>query len=218
MVRKSKKDSSNAYIIWGIIVLIVVFFISFFFFRSLGTIEYEGLTFTKERVGEITVYHYYYIYADKAGELVQNNIYLRINPKKNDIPVEGDQITYLPRRFTYVSINTTALEQCSQSSVAISEISSFLANGGLQVRGAIMENRTDLGNATRYVTCETDPYSMVIQLNSGNESKITADSLCYNIQFSDCDDVLPAAEKFIVESILDAKEANSRTNSISFAN
>lgn len=212
MARKTNRDNNTAYVIWGVIILIVVFFLSFFLFRNLGTIEHEGLTFTKERVGELTVYHYYYLYADRTGQLVQNNIYLRLNPKKNDIPREGGEITYLPRRFTYVSINTTALQQCNQSAVALSELSSFLANGGLQVRGAILENRTDLGNATRYVTCETDPYNTVIQVNSGEESKIVADKLCYDIQFSSCDDVLPVVEEFIVQSIIDAKEASERQN------
>ncbi|HVY01941.1 MAG TPA: hypothetical protein VHA12_04225 [Candidatus Nanoarchaeia archaeon] len=208
---KDKKDQT-AKVIWGILLLIVVFFVSFFAFRGLGTIEYKGLTFTKESIGQnLEVYHYYYLYKDKSGQIVQNNIYLRQNPETNEIPVMGDSITYLPKKFTYVTINASAMEGCKNNAIALSELSAFLVNGGLQVRGAVMVNDTSLteNNATRYVTCKTDKYNSVIQVNYGNESKVDVSGLCSNIQFSTCDDLLPAVEKFIVESIVDAKEASS---------
>lgn len=212
MVKKQNKNNQTANVIWGALALILVFFISFFAFRGLGTIEYKGLTFTKESIGQnIEVYHYYYLYKDKNGQIVQNNIYLRENPENNKIPVEGDSIIYLPKKFTYVTINATAMEGCKNNAVALSELSAFLVNGGLQVRGAVMVNDTNLteNNATRYVTCKTDKYNSVIQINSGNESKVEVNGLCSNINFATCEDMLPAVEKFIVESIVDAKQASS---------
>ncbi len=208
MAKQDKKSKNYAYGIWFVIVLIIVFFITFLIFRGLGTIEHEGLTFKKERVGSISVYHYYYLYKDASGQIVQNNIYLRNNPAKNEIPINEKQIYYPSHKFVYVSINASALEGCPQSSIAISTLASFIANGGLTVKGGSLEQtNATANNVTQYITCHNKPVNPIIQINSGNTSEISINNLCYDIRFSRCEDVLPAVEKFIVQSILDAKGA-----------
>jgi hypothetical protein len=205
---KEKKQAQYIYGIIFVVALIGAFLITFLIFRNVGTLNYEGLTFTKERIGQITVYHYYYLYEDKRGQLVQNNIYLRNNPKDNDVPVYGDNITYLSNKFTFLSINASSLENCSQSSIAIAELAAFLANGGINVRGATLENNS-ISNSTLYATCKGYPVNPVIQLNRGNTTEINSKLLCYDIRFARCEDVLPAVEKFIIQSIIDAKETDA---------
>src|SRR5438045_819016 len=96
-----KKQTPYIYGILFVVALIAVFFITFLAFRNAGTVSYQGLTFTKERVGTIDVFHYYYLYQDKKGQLVQNNIYLRNNPKDNKVPISGDNISYVSNKFTF---------------------------------------------------------------------------------------------------------------------
>jgi hypothetical protein len=168
MAKKRNKEEmkQTAKIIWAVFILVIVFFGSYYLFKSLGIgkIETQGLTFVKQKQGDLTVYHYYYIYQDKTGQLVQNNVYLRNNPEKVDIPVYGDQITYPAGKFAYVSINASAMEPCSMSSLGLYQVSSFLINGGITARSAVMVKDSNLSNSTSYRTCEIDKNNPIIQI------------------------------------------------------
>lgn len=205
MAKKKDNNKENAYFIWVVIGLIVVFLLAFFIFKEMKVVEYQGLKFTKEKLGEIPLYHYYYLYEDRTGQLVQNNIYLRNNPSKNDVEVDGE-ILFVEGRNVYVTINSSALEGCQQSAIAISSLASFIANSDITVKGAVMDNSTLDNNSTvPVVSCNTNVNGTVIQVNEGKETKIVNKNKCYSIYFSKCEDVLPAVEKFIVQSIIDAK-------------
>lgn len=208
MANKKEKKSDSAVMIWAFTAIVVVFLLSFFMFRNIGIYDYEGLKFIKEKFGKISVYHYYYLYNDETGQLVQNNIYLRTNPERNHVPIEG-KIVFPKGKFVYVSINGTYLENCAeQSGIALSTLSSFITNAGLNVKGATLANTTEsnMNNATiPYITCENKPNNPVIEIQNGDKSQIINENLCYRIYISKCEDVLPATEKFIMQSIVDAK-------------
>jgi hypothetical protein len=210
MTAKKQTTNDTAFMIWTVVVLLLVFLGSYFMFKNIGTYEYEGLQFTKERFGQIPVYHYYYLYNDKTGQLVQNNIYLRNNPEKNKVPVDG-KIVFPEGKFVYISINGSSMENCSQSGIALSSLASFMTNGGLKVKGATLENQTTnvttIDNSTiPYITCSMKQTNPVIEIKPGVKTEIVNSDLCYNIYFAKCEDILPATEKFIIQSIVDAKE------------
>lgn len=204
--KKDKKTKKELYWILGVMAgLIVIFLISSFAFNALATFEYNGLTFTKEKFGEIPVYHYYYFFNDPKGKLYQYNLYLRKDPRKNTVPITGNII--LPdKKFIYISINTTGLEQCPDSVIATSALTGFLTNNQFTVKGAtpIKELAEEL--KVQHATCENLPNNVVILIQEGNETKIEKENMCHTISVANCE-ILDAVEKFQVQAILDAKSS-----------
>src|SRR3989338_8019577 len=121
-----KKPDKNREIYWVIGVMaamILILTLAPMIFRSINTFTvYDSLTFTKERYDEIPVYHYYYYFTDDDGQQYQYNLYLRIDPRENHVPVQGE-IIFPKDKDVYLSINGTGLTQCKYSSTAINSLS-----------------------------------------------------------------------------------------------
>lgn len=205
------------YIIFWIVGLLVLFLILNSLFPAIykligvGTVSYEGLTFTKEDIGQspnvIPIYHYYYLYKDVKGEVVQNNIYLRNDPSKNDIEVNG-QIIFFENMPVQIGIDTDNLVRCNQSNIALSELTAFIKNAGHLVSGGTINKSEAMLKNVSYVDCGTKNNSMTLRFILGNSSYIERKNSCYTISAGTCEQVLPSAEKFIVQSIVDAKKNN----------
>jgi hypothetical protein len=187
-------------------VLAVVFVVFYLLFQGLGKVGYEGLTFTREKYGEVIVYHYYYLTEIADGKIRKIDVLLRGNPAENKVPVEGN-ITYPEGRTVYLSINNSGLNECTYSMVALSSFSIFMANNDIALKAGTPDKDEAQKNNLTYATCGKYPGNMVISLKSGNESKIERTTgYCYNLEVTNCE-ILPVIEKFIVQSILDAKES-----------
>ncbi len=193
-------------IIGFIAVLVVIFFVAKAYFDARNSIEYEGLTFLKERVSGIEAYKYSYFFVNpQTNDLVNYVLYIRNNPKENPVPLIGDPIVFQQGRFVYVSLDMASIEQCPQSVLAVGDLSRFISGNGITVRpGSLTEEEAEERDR-RYVTCETTPDRVVIEIASGEETKITINDKCHRITVADCN-ILPATEKYIVQSLLDARE------------
>ena len=218
----SVPDNIRYIVLWLVSLIILFLVLSYLFpiiFKALGvgTVSYGGLTFTKEVLGQnknqINIYHYYYLYRDASGQLVQNNIYLRNNPAEINIPVRGD-IAFFANTSVIIALDTDNLLKCNQSSIAIGELSSFIRNAGHNVSAGILNKTEAQDQNISYADCGTTRDSMTIRVIIGNESSITSNANygCYQISAGSCNDLLPASEKFIVQALVDAK---NRTNSTS---
>mgnify|MGYP006284139807 CR=1 FL=1 len=200
-----KGKNKEIYIIIGAMIgIILLFIVSYYIFKHINEFEYNGLSFRKERFGELVVYHYSYYYQHE-GELFRYNLFLRKDPRKNKVPVYGENIKYIDGKFVYITSDYGFLTQCDSSTLALAQLSSFLTNNQITPRsGTFVEdsNNTQLN----YVTCESKPNNPVIVIKEGTETRIDIDeeNMCYEISVANCE-VLEAAEKFIVQSILDAK-------------
>ena len=210
MVKKSRRGKKERRLekeLLGILAfmafLVIVFLISSSIFRSFNSFEYEGLTFTKERVGEIPVYHYYYYFKD-GGRIIKYNLYLRNDPRTIEVPVEGDKILFDRKGKLYLSINSTGLDQCRYSVLAIADLSRFLTENGINVEGSNLDFWKAWAIRQEWATCENKPDNSVIEIREGSETKISIDDGCYTISVANCE-ILEATEKFKVQSILDAK-------------
>src|SRR3989338_6962849 len=103
-IGKKVDNTKQLYWIFGTMAfLIVVLLISSSVFQSLNRFEYEGLIFTKERFGEIPVFHHYYFY-NYNGQQYKFNLYLRNDPRSNEIPINSE-IEYPLGKFAYISTN-----------------------------------------------------------------------------------------------------------------
>lgn len=171
--------------------------------KQMNKFEYNGLTFTKEKFGEIPIFHYYY-YIGETGKEHQYNIYIRIDPRKNNVSVEGD-IGYPKTGDTvFVSFNSTGLLKCENVLREMHTIADFLNGNGYVVKAGNPDETFAKQNNITYVTCETRPRNMVILITPGNETKILSKNNCQLITVNNCE-LLPAIEKFVVRSLIDAK-------------
>lgn len=187
-----------------ILVFVVVFAVFSFVFQSWGKVNYKGLAFTEELYGNILTYHYYYFFKDDMGQVYKNNIYLRHDPRQNLVPREGE-IFLLRDRPLYVGVNTTGIGNCSDFTLALPMLSSFLGSNLFETHGGYIDANEAAAHNSTYVTCQTHPENSVILVQEGNMTQImrTTEN-CYTISVAKCE-IGPAVEKFMVESIVDAK-------------
>lgn len=182
--------------------LVLVFFVSSEIFKEMKEVEYEGLTFTKGKFGEIEAYHYPYYY-EKDQRLINYNLFVRNNPAENKIPVEGDKIEFDSKRYVHVTIDSKNLAECEQSILAVADITNFLTGNGIRVESGNMDEEIAERTGNKYVTCENEPDRKVIEIFKGDETKININGNCYEISVNNCE-VLQATEKFEVQSLIDA--------------
>ena len=213
-LKKDKKDKRGKELYWifgFMIAIVVIFLISQSFFKGLRNFDYEGLNFQKVKVGDLSFYYYYYFtektitgYASK--ELHRINLYLYNDPRKNNVPVAG-QIVY-PEKYSkvYMSTDTTELYKCKYFGVATTNLIFFLTGNQFDVEAATVVPSIAEEVGMSHITCENTPDDMVIEIKHGEETKIKRKSMsCYEITVKDCE-VLEAVEKFMVQTLLDAKE------------
>jgi len=202
-----KKLKKYALILIWLGVLVVVFVVIYSIFQGVGKIEYKGLTFIKEKYGEVIIYHYSYTTELSDGTLRRVEVLLRGNPIENNISVEG-KIIYPAGKTVFLSINGTGMKNCEYDVIGLGTFSLFMANNGFVLKAGPSDKEEAQTKNQTYITCEKYPNNMVLSLKAGNESKIEQVSqLCYNLEVAECD-ILPIMEKFIVQSILDAKESS----------
>ncbi|MBU0761045.1 MAG: hypothetical protein KJ600_03660 [Nanoarchaeota archaeon] len=211
--KKTQKVDKELYWVLGVMVaLILVFLISSAIFESSKDFQYQGLEFTKEMFGEIPLYRFTYFTDTSSSSITGHTInsganrvivLLRGDPRKNNVPVYGE-IEYLPKEnFVYVSINSTGL-LCEDSTIAMAGIASFMKQNGFTIKGGSADEADAEQTGLDYITCENRPGRMVILLQSGPENSITREGDCYTLNVADCE-VLPVTERFLIQSVLDAK-------------
>jgi len=203
-----EKKSRELYWILGVMVgLIIIFFLASSVFQSFRTFTYEGLTFSKEFLGEIPYYRYSYNskITPNAINPTPINLVLRIDPRENTIPIDGE-IEFPYGNIIYITVSGEGITQCPYSTLSIGSMGSFLASNGLSIKGAT-QNETEAEEFNLlHVTCDTFPGAPTIAIQSGEETRITRDeNRCYTIEVADCE-ILPAVEKLMVQSLLDARK------------
>ncbi len=209
--RKNKKESKEFNIpwyVWGIGILLLAGVVFWLVFSTLGTFVYHGLAFSVEKLGNnLVVYHYVYTFKDSEGQLSRYNVYLREDPRKNTVPVLGE-ISY-PQHLIRLSIDSTNLQKCEDGSIAISELSAFLKNNEFEIKvGSPDLDKANQANVS-VVDCETHPRDSVILVTESNQTAIIKNDMCYRIEVNNCE-ILPGVEKFIVQSLIDAKARKLR--------
>jgi|SRR3989344_776458 len=199
--RKNKNDS-QAWIVIGVMIgIILILVITTMVVRNMRTFQYEGLTFTKERFDKINVYHYYYYFSDESGQQYRYNLYLRNDPRENEVPINAN-ITFGNKKV-YVGIGD-GISQCRDSARDVASLYSFLHNNLIDVKAGLTNEIEAVESNLTHVSCSRYPNNKVIVISEGDETEITQDKNCYEIKVANCE-LLDAVEKFEVESILHAK-------------
>lgn len=209
VVRKIEKEKivSNkpVYKFLGFVVfLVLLFFVSSYLIKMAYNFNYEGLSFTKEKFDDLMVYHHYYYFKDGYGELFQYNLYLRNDPRENNVSVNGKIVYPTQKDFIYISIGED-IEKCSDSSLAIAQLSSFITDNQMFLKTGLSNESKAKESSVPYVSCEKYPDDFVVSLMIGDRTKIVKKNKCYEIEIANCD-ILKAVEKFEVQSLIDRKK------------
>ncbi|MEK6811055.1 MAG: hypothetical protein AABX96_00945 [Nanoarchaeota archaeon] len=189
-------------------VLVVVFIMATTYFKSLNYFEYGGLTFSKKRVGDIQLFHHSYYIKNQAGKIIQYNLYLRNDPRYNNISIEGIPSKLLsPGKVAYLSVNSEGLQECKYGPLSVATISSFMSDNQMRVVAGNLDFWQAGARRDKWVTCENQPGNRVVEILKGNETKVTIGGNCYRIEVTDCQ-ILEAVERLIVQSIVDARKVS----------
>jgi hypothetical protein len=200
-----KKNKELYWILAFMVFLIILLFATSALFKSRNSFNYKGLLFTKEMFGEIPVNHHYYYFTDPITKTeYQYNLYLRIDPRENNVSMEG-KTNFIYGKTVYFAINSTGISNCSTSQRDLATLAAFFTNNLFPIQvGLANREEANASNNTR-IDCDIYPRNSVIRIQSGNETKIYKEENCYIIQVANCQ-ILESVEKFEVQSILDAKE------------
>ena len=162
--------------------------------------------------GQIPLYHYYYIGKIKTitgGVISEQNkkvdLFLRNDPRENNVSVDGE-IIFPEDKTVYIGIGNEGVSGCKYTVIGLATLSSFLSQNGIGVNAGTADLESAKTNNLTHMSCEKYPASAVILIEKGNETKITKSmDYCYTISVNNCE-TLPAMEKFIVQSLVDARE------------
>lgn len=189
--------------------LVIIYLIASYYFKSFNHFEYEGLSFTRERFDQDIVYHYYYYYTTPDGRTLQYNLYLRNDPRENNVTIEGERLL-LEKKYVYLTYDDSFPYECRFAGSSNVDFVLFLKQNQLSVfSGVTNETNAEETNRT-HITCENQVSSAeVFEFHGGNETKITVDGNCHRIYIgSDCR-VRDAFEKLKVQLIIEARRQSS---------
>lgn len=210
-LRKNYEKNKELYwIIAFMIFLLVALLVASALFRSTKNFKYKGLSFTKELYGKLPVYHYYYYFTEPVTQrLYKYNLYLLLDPRKNNVPVNGTII--IPYNKTvYITFNISALTNCNDSRRDVATLSSFFAYNFINISIGDVDKQDAAMNNLSFIDCNSYPENMIIKIQGANETSIYKQDNCYLMNIANCE-TLQAVEKFEVQAVLDAKARNQTT-------
>jgi hypothetical protein len=188
-------------------IIVIVFLIASAYFKSLNTFEYQKLTFTKEKLGEIPLFHHTYYIRTASGQIAKYNFYLRNDPRYNNVSISGKSNLLNPGSVVYLSVNSDGLQECRYSQLAVGTISSFLSDNQMKVIAGNLDFWQAGARKDLWATCENKPGNRVVEILKGNETKVTMENNCYRVQVSNCQ-ILEAIEKLETQSLIDARRSS----------
>lgn len=208
--QEKKTERRITFEILGIVAfaffLVVVFVGTQQIIKWNNNFTYHGLAFTKTRVENLQVYHYYYNWVDEMTQKsYQYNLYLRKDPRKNTVEIIGTP--ELATRTVYLTLNLSSpLTECNQSSLAIGDLALFLQQNQLTVNSGVTTEEAAVETNSKVVTCESKPDREVIEITRGDRTVVDVGTYCTRIIVGPDCNVLDATEKFKVELISAARQ------------
>lgn len=198
-VRRSE-DRQLAWVVAIIIVVFVVTLVSYYWFESTRTFEFGGV----EWVFEEDVDYYHGRFANLIGEDFIYNIYLRNDPRENDVGTNG---TFDKFKYGVVISTSPEFDLCrGDASRVMRDLGAFMREGfgaGPSEIGSIDE---DVANSSgrRFATCVSIDDRTVIIVSRGDNFVVQdiKNPNCYSISVGDCNDA-SAVEKFMLKVIKD---------------
>lgn len=189
-VKNEKKILRNVLLVIGVMIMVFVSYLVASYFIS--NFEYEGVRFSVVSDEFVGVLYNTYVPVVYDGKNANYNFWLRNDPRKTIREVEFDgDLAIKP----LMVINITGDLNCNGDGIiAIPNLSNLYKVAGADV----VKNST--------VTCSASGEYSYIDIQAGNETKITEVApACYEISVNNCE-ILMATERFMIETFVELKK------------
>ncbi len=197
-------------LLWLVVIVVAVFAIilgSYFWTENAKSFSYGGENWVVENYNNLIIYHGRF---ESIG--VRNltyNLYLRNDPRKNDVPTTG---TFDKFKYGGIVGISPKVDRCrGQLSRVMLDLGAFmrrgigvgpLAVGSTNKFTAVETNRT-------YTQCDTASDRTIVMIEMGNSSVVQnkINPYCYTIKAENCNDIT-SVEKFMIKSVADSSKLN----------
>lgn len=203
--KKNHMDKQLVWIIVSMAIALICLLAIPFIVKYKNSANYEGLKFQKVSYGQLEVYYYSYGFK-YMNQSYAYNLYVRNDPTKNNIPVNGTIRYQTLESKAYISFDFENLASCNNSIREVTTLTLFLEGNLLKTNLSSPDLDYSRAHNTTYANCMTPKDNMVIMIQKGNESRIDKYNRCYVLSVKNCEDMLNVVEKFEVQSIADAKK------------
>ncbi len=198
----SRKQQNQLLVILVTIgVIFIIVFTIYILAQKSKKFEYNGMKFERIMYDQLPLYYTQLNIHRGDGSNVNYNLYLRNDPRGNNIPVDAD-IKFLVGK-SFITIGD-GLENCREASLGLINLASFLTGMGFDVKGASSNEKTAKENNHPYITCNNSLDNTVLSLETTTEDSIITNAdrnpNCFILKVKDCN-VLNITEKFTVEMI-----------------
>jgi len=200
---KNKKieEKENKQLLWifGIIIFFfVVFFGTYFYLQSLKSFEYANIDWVIENHGGTKFYHGKFL-AFNNPKLIYN-LYLRNDPRKNNVYTEGDFSFF--KRETFISFSPE-VDRCREDiPIVVVTLASFLnsAVGVENLEPSTTDPQVYYNTGRNFADCNSIGGGVVIEMGESSVTQSEKNPYCYTIKINNCEDIKPI-EKFVIETI-----------------
>jgi hypothetical protein len=205
--KKSVRKRENEQLIWFFVIVAVIFasfLVPYFWVESTRGFEYGNAEWFVEEYDYPTGIIYHGRFATLSGANLTYNIYLRGDPRENNVKTIG---TFDKFKNRGVVSMTPEVDKCrGELSRVMLDLGSFIKSG---VGATVLESgSTDpfiaLETDRKYALCNTVSQGAIFIIDIGEPSVIqdSENEYCYKIYAENCNDIT-AVEKFMIKSIID---------------
>ncbi len=225
----------NKQIIWAVIIMLglilIILGINFYNKNFVNQFEHIGLDFQKTKLGNIFFYSAKIPLVDErggiTGRLVQEQptqyaINFRSDPRELEsisFNANLSDIKFFRDNNVFISLSPE-MKACEDNSIALINLAGFLREfADLKIKSSVSDENYSKESKIFYATCKKFPLATVINIGSGNVTKIekTGEN-CYELTYADCD-IIPVTEKFtllILEGYMDYFNKKPESNVVVF--
>ena len=192
---------------WAIIIIIFIilgFAGAYLILQNINKFQYVGVNWEKIKYGELDFYHGRFPLFDNYY-----NIYMRTDPRKNEIPVKNITLKIFP--VVIVALEPEA-GGCYGANIGSMELGKFFGAVGSKVISAINDEKTAKEYGTPFANCSFTNQTTVVMLQKSETPSITQSSEypnCYILNVGECENT-KTVEKFLLTIIagMHKKEIN----------
>lgn len=203
-INEKKIEHQLLWVIGFVVFLVILYFVASALFKYAGGFTYEGMRFNKEKYGDMPVYHTYYFYNDTWRGIVQYNLYLLTDPRKNDIPIGGDKI-FFNKTTVSIGLDDSYPENCRDNVAAVVDLTSFLRGNHFIVVTGLVNKTAAREKNLRHIACDVSENAETIEFLAGNQTRVEISGNCHRIFVGPECRIQDAVEKFKVQAIVDSR-------------
>jgi len=201
--KRSVRKSEDVQLAWFVGVIIFVFVVTlatYSWFEGVKSFEFEGVDW----VYEDDVDYYHGRFENLLGRDYFYNIYLKNDPRENDVATEG---TFDKFKYGLIISTSPEFDLCrGDASRVMRDLGAFMVDGlGTESPKAGSTNE-DVANGSErlFATCDSIENRTIVIIDRGDNfvAQDVENVNCYTISVGDCDDA-SAVEKFMLKVIKD---------------